>query len=421
MTGGGQGGRVRALLGGPEYGRLLAAARAAFEARGEEARSVTLDGLDAGERRALAGLAGWEVVPEGRIRLDLARLDLAMRESQLGMSLGEVLEAMGGPIRNRRAEVRRRSEARERMWSLAAEACGAAEREDLARWLESLRRSGALVRAAGLAGREPGDLLETALRVALALPVRGELLAVFAAREAGDPHALDAGTPLGGLLLRAAAAMSGVRELPDSSAGRRALWRAVGVACDALSADVLVVGLRPEGDGLVPRQLRECAEAGEPRRLTLREVARATVRVSTGCAVHVCENPAVVEAAADALGPRCAPLVCVEGMASTAALTLLRALSAGGARVRVHADLDWSGLRIAAHVLGEAGGEPWRMAAADYRAGLATSPHGPPLGGRRSLAPWDADLEPAMVAGGRAVLEEQVLDVLLRDLARSST
>jgi uncharacterized protein (TIGR02679 family) len=415
------GGRVRALLGGPEYARLLAAVRAAVEARGEEARSVTLDGLDAHERRALAGLAGWDVVPEGRIRLDLTRLDRAMRESQLGMSLGQVLAALGGPIRNRRAEARRGREARERMWSLAAEACGAAERNDLARWLESLRRSGALVRAAGLAGRDPGELLEAALRVALALPARGELLAVFAAREAGDPHALDAGTPLGGLLLRAAAAVSGLQDLPDSSAGRRALWRAVGIACDALSADVLVVGLRPEGDGLVPRQLRECAEAGEPRRLTLREVARASLRVRAGTAVHVCENPAVVEAAADALGPRCAPLVCVEGVASTAALTLLRGLSAGGARLLVHADLDWAGLRIAAQVLEDAGGGPWRMTAEDYRAALTASPHGPPLGGRRSTAAWDAELARVMVEGGRAVLEEQVIDVLLRDLVRSST
>lgn len=419
MTGDGEGGRVRAVLGGPEYARLLTAVRAAVEARGEEARSVTLDGLDAHERRALANLAGWKIVPEGRIRLDLTRLDLAMRESQLGMSLSEVLAAIGGPIRNRRVEARRCREARERMWSLAAEACGAAERDDLARWLDSLRRSGALARAAKLAGRVPGDLLEAALRVALALPARGELLAVFAARQAGDPHALDAGTPLGGLLLRAAAAVSGVRDLPDSSAGRRELWRAVGIACDALSADVLVVGLRPEGDGLVPRQLRECAEAGEPRRLTLREVARSSLRVRTGGAVHVCENPAVVEAAADALGPRCAPLVCVEGVASTAALTLLRALSGGGARVLVHADLDWAGLRIAAQVLGEAGGNPWRMTAGDYRAALTASPHGPPLGGRRSTAAWDADLMPAMVEGGRAVLEEQVIDVLLRDLARS--
>jgi uncharacterized protein (TIGR02679 family) len=97
-------------------------------------------------------------------------------------------------------------------------------------------------------------------------------------------------------------------------------------------------------------------------------------------------------------------------------LTLLKALTAAGARLRVHADLDWGGLRIAAQVLAEAGGSPWHMAAADYRAAVETAGHGPPLGGRRAQADWDPDLALAMLEGGRAVMEEQMLDVLLGDL-----
>jgi uncharacterized protein (TIGR02679 family) len=202
-----------------------------------------------------------------------------------------------------------------------------------------------------------------------------------------------------------------------SSEERRRLWRAVGLDCDALSSDVLVLGLRPRGDGLAARQLRECADAGEPRRLTLRELSRASLAVAPGTAVYVCENPAVVEAAADALGARSAPLVCVEGLPSVAGLALLKALAAGGACLRVHADLDWAGLRIVARVLSAAGSaEPWRMSAANHRAALAASAHGPPLDGRRASAHWDLELVPAMLEGGRAVLEEQVLDVLLADL-----
>lgn len=409
--------RVRALLGRPEYARLLAAIREAMEARGARARSVVVDGLDPQERRALADLAGWEGVPEGRVRVDLDRLDAALRESALGVSLREALALLGGPLADRPAEARGRKAASDAMWAAARDVCRAEDRDDLARWLEALRRSGALSRAAGLARRAPGELLDAALGVALRLPAGGVLLAVFAARHAGDPHALDAGSPLGGLVLRAAQAVAGIAEPPASSADRRRIWRAVGVDCDALSADVLVLGLRPEGDGLAARQLRECAEAGEPRRLTLREVARASLAVRSGLEVFVCENPAVVEAAADRLGPRCAPLVCVEGVPSTAALALLRALAASGARVRAHADLDWAGVRIAGQVLRETGGAPWRMSAGDYRAALAASPHGPALGGRRAAAGWDAELERAMVEGGRAVLEEQVLQALLGDLA----
>jgi uncharacterized protein (TIGR02679 family) len=412
--------RVRALLGGAEYARLFAAARARFEEGGEAARSVTLAELGEDERRALAGLAGWDTVPAGPVRVDLARLDRALRDSAAGASLREVLHVLGGPLRDRRAERRGRREALERMWRAAHQAVDEEERPDLRRWIDGLKASGALARAAQAARREPADLLESALRISFQLPARGELLAVFAARTAGDPHALDAGAPLGGVVLRAAAAIAGLREGPASSSGRRRLWRDVGIDCDSLSADVLVLGLRPDGDGLVARHLRESADAGDPRRVTLRDITRTPLALETGAVVHVCENPAVVEAAADALGPRSAPLVCVEGVPSTAALALLKATAAGGARLRVHADLDWAGLRIAAQVLAEAGGSPWRMSAADYRTALALCGHGPSLGGRRTQAAWDPDLAPAMLEGGRAVLEEQVLEVLLGDLERKA-
>lgn len=416
MTGALGGARVRALLGGPEYAQVLAAARAAVEARGEAARTVTLDGLDGRARAALAGLLGAVRLADGAVSLDLVQLDRALRDSAAAVGLREALAALGGPLRDARGERRGRREAAERMWAGARAAAAHEDRPEIVGWLEGLRRSGLLARAARLAGRPPEELLDAAIRVALALPARGELLAVFAARHAGDPHALDAGRPLGGLVLRAAAAVAGAPELPAGSAGRRHLWRAVGIDCDALSADVLVLGLRPEGGALAARQLRECAAEGEPRRLTLREVSHASLVVRNGTAVHVCENPAVVEAAAEALGPRSAPLVCVEGVPTTAALTLLRSLATGGARVRLHADLDWAGLRIAGQLAAETGGSPWRMSAADYRAGVAASPHGPPLGGRRAAAGWDPALVPAMLECGRAVLEEQVLAVLLGDL-----
>jgi len=260
------------------------------------------------------------------------------------------------------------------------------------------------------------DLLEAAMRVALRLPARGELLSVFASSAAGDPHALDPGTPLGVLVLRAAAALAGRREVPGTSQARRRLWREVGIDCDSLSADVLVLGLRPPGEGRLARQLRESAEDGEPRRVTLRELHGASPALPEGTPVFVCENPAVVEAAADALGARSAPLVCVEGVPSTAAMVLLRGLSAAGARVRVHADLDWAGLRIAGQVLAETSGRPWRFASADYRAAVAAGQGGPPLRGAPVPSPWDVSLAGAMQESGVSVPEERVLAGLICDL-----
>ena len=58
--------RVRALLGGAPLRALFQAVRDALESRGaQQARSVTLGGLSAPERQAIAGLHGWREVPEG--------------------------------------------------------------------------------------------------------------------------------------------------------------------------------------------------------------------------------------------------------------------------------------------------------------------------------------------------------------------
>jgi uncharacterized protein (TIGR02679 family) len=411
--------RVRALLGGAEYRRVLAAARERLEADGD-ARTVSVAELDASERRALAGLLGAEMVPGGPVRIDLARLDAALRESAAGVPLRAVLEALGGPLRDRRAGREAERLSRDEAWAAARARLEAAGRAELLGWLDGLRRAGLVAKAARAAGLAEAALLARAIGVVSRLPASGVLLPVFATTATGDSHALDAGTPLAGIVLRAAAALAGRAEVPADAAGRRALWREVGVECDSLSSDVLVLGLRPRGDGRLGRHLCESAGDGEPRRITLRELGRAGspegLSVESGSAVFVCENPAVVEAAADALGSRCAAMVCLEGVRSTAAHVLLEALARAGARVRVHADFDWAGLRIAGEVLAATGGEPWRFGAADYRAALVADGRGPVLAGPVAASPWDASLAVAMEAAGVAVAEEATIDQLLGDL-----
>jgi uncharacterized protein (TIGR02679 family) len=191
------------------------------------------------------------------------------------------------------------------------------------------------------------------------------------------------------------------------------------VLCDPLSAQVLLLGIRPAGDERLDRQLRESADAGEPRRLTLRELVRSPVAVAPGTAVFVCENPVVIAAAADRLGARCAPLVCVEGVPSTAALHLLRSVEQAGGVLHFHADFDWAGLRIGNLLSAQLGAAPWRFTAAEYQAAQAVLPSARiPLKGPPVSAAWDPELDRAMRASGRAVFEEQVIESLLIDLGR---
>jgi uncharacterized protein (TIGR02679 family) len=158
---------------------------------------------------------------------------------------------------------------------------------------------------------------------------------------------------------------------------------------------------------------------GEPAYLSLRWLLRAAPAWPVDSrAVFVCENPNLVAIAAERLGTRCAPLVCTDGMPAAAQRTLLQQLVRSGARLRCHADFDWAGVRIANHLLRDAGATAWRMGAADYEAAASTAGaarHA--LAGAEAEAVWDAQLAPAMRRHGLAIAEEAVADSLLDDLS----
>jgi uncharacterized protein (TIGR02679 family) len=86
---------------------------------------------------------------------------------------------------------------------------------------------------------------------------------------------------------------------------------------------------------------------------------------------------------------------------------------AGIAR-RYHGDFDWPGIQIATRVIERLGAAPWRMRCADYESVDATLA----LEGEPVDTPWDPTLRDAMVARARTVHEEQVMETLLRDIAR---
>jgi uncharacterized protein (TIGR02679 family) len=190
------------------------------------------------------------------------------------------------------------------------------------------------------------------------------------------------------------------------------------VTPDEVSSTVLSYGLRPTGGTWREAALRERAAHHMETHLTLRELRTLTLTMPPGTRVHVCENPRVVEAAADA--DRTAPLVCTSGSATTVVLSLLDALASSGCAFAYHGDFDWPGIALANRVIQRYAAEPWRMRTADYeylatRAQLNGTPS-IPLTGPSSEAAWDTELAPAMDALGTALHEEAALDLLLEDL-----
>ncbi len=286
----------------------------------------------------------------------------------------------------------------------------------LTRWVDELEASGLLRRLADDA-EAAGRMADQTLTILRRLPAGGVPLAQLAATALGDSHALDDGSPLGTLVLRAVEVLTELPRRDRSAAERRSLWARAGVLLDELSAPALVLGLRPGDDGLLARTLRSHADAGEPCRVTLRQLVRHAPDWSplAGAIVAVCENPTVVSAAADRLRAGCPPLVCSEGQPSGAVQTLLDQLGRAGASLRFHTDFDGGGIRIGNLLADRFGARPWRMGRADYEAAVAAA--GAPLAGTPEAATWDAHLTEAMTMRAQAVHEEQLLDRLLADLA----
>lgn len=363
---------------------------------------------DDATRRAIAGILGRPIrAGTATTAVPLGALDEVLRHAAPDWDLATVVGWAHGPLPDRSGDAAARADAIAAARDQARSLAPADTWVEV--WLDDLG-AGMLTR---LYTRRELDLLATAARVLAVLPADAVPLPVLASRLTGDTKALGA-TTLAGLVLRGIASRLG-EPVPRSAAERRALWEAVGVVPDDLASQVLVLNL-DAGGSLLGRWLSEAAGQGLPFRVTLQQLTRLPLTHRGGGGVFVCENPAVLRAAAQRLGAGSAPLVCTEGRPSLACLRVLDGLVRAGVQLRYHGDFDWPGLRIGAAVLGATGGTSWRFGAEDYLEATARSAAGPDLDGAPADSPWDPQLARVMRDVGRTVYEEDVLDLLLEDL-----
>lgn len=376
---------------------------------------VSLTDPSADERDAVDRLLGRRPSTGTRVTVSLDVVDTLLRDADICAGWRQAIEVLDGPVVDRAADRRALDDA----WTRVA-ATVPTEEPWQQGWRDDLIGAGILRRLAD----DPDHaavLLKRARHVLEALPAAGIPLARLAALTLDDSHALDGDRPEATLVLKA---LQHQYLPPDergplpTSVDRRALWAAAGVLLDELSAPVLVHNLPATGRGLVDQILQVHAHAAEPARLTLRALLRHSPDLAglEGRTVFVCENPTVVAAAADALGPDSPPLVCTDGQPSAAVQTLLRQLTAVRARLVHHGDFDGGGLRIATLLVDRFGAKPWRMDTRSYRA----APAGPPLAGPVATVGWAAGLAEAMNERSVAVHEEQVVDELIDDLRREA-
>lgn len=385
----------------PGWERLLSAARRSLERTGGAlAGAITLAAPTDDERRVVIGITGvHRPVTAARLAIRLSDLDDYLRQAT-GTGLIDTL-ATTAPLRNRPAEIRQATTARDALLDRARDSPlhGAAWFEV---WLDGLRRDGTLTRLSS-----DTTVFTNALTILAALPADDEPMPVFTERLLGDTKALATG-PLRGLVLRALTARLDM-EVPGGAEGERALWEAAGVVPDDLASQVLILGVTAQG-GLVAGWLSQAAEARIPLRITLHQIRTGPLIIPHD-EIFVCENPAVLRAATALAHSR--PLVCTEGVPSAAVHALLA--RAETAVVRWRNDFDWTGVRVTATALRRyPGARPWRMGAEDY---LPSAGTGPPLVGTPTDTPWQPKLGHAMLAQGRLVTEERLLAQLLADLA----
>jgi uncharacterized protein (TIGR02679 family) len=411
--------RLHATLGNESLVWLLGRLRKQLE-RGLPLRGIIrLRHVTAAQRDAVDRLLGRRPSTGDSLAINLDQLEATLRRAELCNDLSEAVEALLGPIANRRA-LRADEEAR---WQHLFDSQRHEGRLDKRwySWLAAIQLSGLLRRLSGNDAVAAGQLLGQAIAVLSKLPCHGIPLAELAATTLGDSHALDFSQPVGTLVLRAIAEPTTSDNLGDTRRARararatirRDAWASMGVMLDELSAPVLVLNLKGDEQSLTGRSLNLHAAAGEPCRLSVRQLLREPPRFESHQDVFVCENPTVVAAAANRFGTRCAPLICLDGQPKTAARLLLKLLVDAGAKLVYHGDFDWAGIQIANLVMRRHGALPWRFESTDYR----DCSGGAQLTGLPVNALWDETLAPTMQSTGRAIHEEQVLDSLLTDLA----
>ncbi|MFD6334226.1 DUF2399 domain-containing protein [Streptomyces niveus] len=366
-----------------------------------------------GQRAAVLGLVGSRILAPGeRRRIRLEELTLRLRPHGPRLTPGAVAahaagRALGSTAAERARQLARTTSLRKLRARLSQNLPGHAPLRPADQTWEELHRTGRVARI--LQHPAPEQLLQTAAEVLRLLPPQERIdRRLLAFHAAGNPHGLDAGTDLAGLVLAEAAAAG----LTTAKMPPRTAWGILGVDLDRLGGGLLSLGVNPDGCHMSARFPLVLPPA------TLTDVHWPTPPHEDSW-VFVTENPSVTTAALEL--PPAVPvrLLCTVGTPSATELDTFARLADSGWNIAVRADFDGSGIghmRAALRTVPRA--RPWRMSADDYIRSLHPTPFQPtPLDTERlPETEWDPALHTAMCATGRPAYEEALLDDLLNDI-----
>ena len=291
----------------PVYEKLFNEFKKKYESHGKIGGIAVLTGLSTGDKEDISSFLMKDFTSEEEVRVSAKLFEKALLKSRFSSltTLDIITRYFGIKLRTNKEkseeDVGKRAE-------YLAELTGYADKAYIKEWLTGVFCTGAdgavvIARSYNADKNELKIILQKLIKAIPMLPYfqggkKKELLAVFAAQAAGNPHFFDDNTLAGNLLtafLRDYFRFGYEDDLSEAENRSKVLFKA-GLIKDTLSNDVIVYGIRGRCvDGSLHQGMEGFLHQKEPVKLSLLTLANLeeTFTNSVDRRVYIVENPAV--------------------------------------------------------------------------------------------------------------------------------
>lgn len=291
----------------PVYEKLFNEFKKKYESHGKIGGIAVLTGLSTGDKEDISGFLMKDFTSEEEVRVSAKLFEKALLKSRFSsLTTLDILTRYFG-IKLRTNKEKSEEDVGKRVEYLA-ELTGYTDKAYIKEWLTGVFCTGAdgavvIARSYNADKSELKIILQKLIKAIPMLPYfqggkKKELLAVFAAQTAGNPHFFDDNTLAGNLLtafLRDYFRFGYEDDLSEAENRSNVLFKA-GLIKDTLSNDVIVFGIRGRCvDGSLHQGMEGFLHQKEPVKLSLLTLANLeeTFTNSIDRRVYIVENPAV--------------------------------------------------------------------------------------------------------------------------------
>ena len=291
----------------PVYEKLFNEFKKKYESLGKIGGIAVLTGLSAGDKEDISGFLMKDFTSEEEVRVSAKLFEKALLKSRFSsLTTLDILTRYFGIKLRTNKEKSEENEGKRAEY--LAELTGYTDKAYIKEWLTEVFCTGAssavvIARSYNADKNELKIILQKLIKAIPMLPYfqggkKKELLAVFAAQAAGNPHFFDDNTLAGNLLtafLRDYFRFGYEDDLSEAENRSKVLFKA-GLIKDTLSNDVIVYGIRGRCvDGSLHQGMEGFLHQKEPVKLSLLTLANLeeTFTNSIDRRVYIVENPAV--------------------------------------------------------------------------------------------------------------------------------